>query len=78
MVFQELVEINQLRNRIAHFEPVSFDGNLISTKLAIKRYKSMLKLLEWLNFSPSQNLARIDKVQFTLRMADDIRNQIYF
>lgn len=52
-VFQELDYINNLRNRIAHHEPICFGNGInrstIDTSYAINRYCRILTLMDWLN-----------------------------
>lgn len=56
-IFQELDYINNLRNRIAHHEPICFGNgvnrNLIDTSYALNRYSRILTLLTWLNIDGS-------------------------
>lgn len=51
-IFQELDYINNLRNRIAHHEPICFGNgikhNCIDTSYATNRYSRIIILLEWL------------------------------
>lgn len=52
-IFRELDYINNLRNRIAHHEPICFGNGLkrtsIDTSYALNRYYRILILFEWLN-----------------------------
>ena len=52
-IFQELDYINNLRNRIAHHEPICFGNganrNLKDTSYALNRYSRILILLTWLD-----------------------------
>ncbi len=57
-IFQELDYINNLRNRIAHHEPICFgtgtNRTTIDTFYALNRYSRILTLLQWLDIdSPS-------------------------
>ena len=56
-IFQELDYINNLRNRIAHHEPICFGNgvnrNLIDTSYALNRYSRILTLFTWLNIDGS-------------------------
>jgi len=63
-VFQNLIKINDIRNRIAHYEPICFDKNTggISTAFAEKRYQLILELLHWLGCNPKRILYGIDSV----------------
>lgn len=52
-IFRELDYINNLRNRIAHHEPICFgtgtNRSMIDTSYAINRYSRILTLLNWLD-----------------------------
>lgn len=65
-VFQDLVKINELRNRIAHYEPICFEKNEISTQRTERRYCLILDLLSWLGCKPDQILYGIDGVGHSL------------
>lgn len=63
-VFKILVKINDIRNRIAHYEPICFDKNTgnISTLFVEKRYNLILEILQWLGCKPARILYGIDNV----------------
>jgi hypothetical protein len=61
-VLKKLIKINEVRNRIAHYEPLCFDGSLISTARIERRYSTVLELLEWLGCNPKRILYGIDGV----------------
>jgi hypothetical protein len=65
-VFQNLININELRNRIAHYEPVCFEKDTISTNRTEKRYRLIMELLGWLGCNPQQILLGIDGVSQAL------------
>jgi hypothetical protein len=65
-IFQNLIKINDLRNRIAHHEPICFEKDTISTNRTKKRYHSILDLLGWLGCNPEQILSGIDMVDHSL------------
>jgi hypothetical protein len=71
-VFQDLIKINDLRNRIAHYEPICFEKNEISTERAERRYYLIRKLLDWLGCKPDQILAGIDGVGHSLSVIRSI------
>lgn len=54
-IFQELDYINNLRNRIAHHEPICFGTGIkrssIDTSYALNRYARIIMLLEWLDIN---------------------------
>ncbi len=62
-VFNRLSEINHIRNRIAHHEPICFDFNTISTVKVNEAYNSILDLLGWMGINTSEFLRGIDNVQ---------------
>lgn len=61
-ILKRLIKINEIRNRIAHHEPICFDGAQISTARTERRYHIILELLEWLGSNPKKILRGIDKV----------------
>jgi hypothetical protein len=72
VIFQNLIKINDLRNRIAHHEPICFENNTVSTNRAERRYKLILELLEWLGCNPKQILSGIDGVSHPLARINKI------
>lgn len=69
-VFKNLIKINDIRNRVAHHEPICFDKSTgyISTIYTEKRYKLIIELLSWLDYNPKKILYGIDGVQNTLNI----------
>jgi hypothetical protein len=65
-IFQNLVKINDLRNRIAHHEPICFEKDTISTNQTEKRYHLILESLNWLGCNPQQILSGIDRFDHSL------------
>jgi len=63
-VFKTLIKINDIRNRIAHYEPICFDKatGRISTGYTEKRYLLILELLHWLGCDTRKILFGIDHV----------------
>src|SRR5882724_11280298 len=61
-VFHHLIKINEVRNRIAHYEPICFDGNVISTERILRRYNLILALFGWLGCNRNKILYGIDGV----------------
>ncbi len=72
-VFKELVKINEIRNRIAHYEPICFEREAISTVPTTKRYNLILELLKWMNCHPRKILYGIDQVPKALNAINRIR-----
>lgn len=63
-IFNELDFINNLRNRIAHHEPICFDANgNIDTFYVISRYNKMIKLFSWLGIDSEDLLYGLDHVK---------------
>jgi hypothetical protein len=73
-IFQLLFKINEIRNRIAHYEPVCFDANTgnISTTYAQKRYCLIIDLLTWLGCDPGNILYGLDGVQKAIAAVNGI------
>lgn len=71
-VFQNLIRINDIRNRIAHYEPVCFDKNNISTERTERRYKLIVQIFEWLGCNPLQIRHGIDGVKESLNTINSI------
>ena len=65
-IFQSLIKINDLRNRIAHHEPICFDGQAICLKKTKRRYDLILELLGWLGCNHNRLLYGIDGVKRAL------------
>jgi Abi-like protein len=60
-IYQKLTEINNLRNRIAHHEPICFDSNNNpSVQYSQTHYQDILDLLEWLDYPATQVLDSLE------------------
>jgi hypothetical protein len=70
VIFQCLTKINEMRNRIAHHEPICFKGDLISTSTIQSRYNTIIELLQWLGCNSPKILYGIDGVQKSLADID--------
>lgn len=68
-VFKNLIRINDIRNRIAHYEPICFDKSTgsISCIPIQRRYGLIIEILHWLGYNPKKILYGIDGVQKTIR-----------
>jgi len=64
-VFNQLGLINEIRNRIAHHDPICFmpKTNIASSEPTLKAYHSMKELLRWLDIHPNEILAGVDFVE---------------
>jgi hypothetical protein len=66
-IFNKLGDINKLRNRIAHHEPICFGpGSMISTMYAHQHYNYINELITWLGYSPDEIFYGIDHVQIEI------------
>jgi len=63
-VFNQLEKINDLRNRIAHHEPICFTDNqpIINTTYARQHYNLILQLFQWLNIDSHSLLYGLDHI----------------
>ena len=73
-IFQNLVRVNDIRNRIAHYEPICFDKDTgaVSTLLVLHRYKLILELLHWLGCNVRKILYGIDGVPKAIAIVNTI------
>ena len=72
-IYQKLTEINNLRNRIAHHEPICFDANNSpSIQYAQKHYQDILDLLDWLGYPPIQVMGSLESPQKDLEKIQKI------
>jgi len=71
-VFGELNDINELRNRIAHNEPICFIPNSAtkSSQYAISQYKKLFRLLSWMDIDSHPFLKHMDHVKTICRIID--------
>jgi len=65
-IYRDLIKINDMRNRIAHHEPICFDKDSISTARVERRYELILELLSWLGYEPDRILFGIGRVKKAL------------
>lgn len=71
-VFSRLFKINDIRNRIAHHEPICFDSNIISVAMVQRRYNLIIELLQWLGCTPGKILYGIDGVKKEIQKINTI------
>lgn len=64
-IFNKLKLVNNIRNRIAHHEPICFDtmGNNISTTYVLSHYREIEELLFWLDIDASDLFYGIDGIR---------------
>jgi hypothetical protein len=63
-VFNELAKINQIRNRIAHHEPICFRPSfpIINTTYVRQHYHLILQLFQWMAIDEAALLYGIDHI----------------
>jgi hypothetical protein len=63
-VFNQLEQVNTLRNRIAHHEPVCFLSSrpVINTTYARQQYNLILQLFQWMNIDEKSLLYGLDHI----------------
>lgn len=62
-IFHELNFINNIRNRIAHHEPICFGNPIgIDTDYALAHYARMMTLFQWMNIDAKEMLYGLDHV----------------
>jgi len=73
-VFQLLMKVNILRNRIAHHEPICFDSvtGAISTAMVSKRYTVVTDLLSWLGYNHQKLFFGIDGVKSEINFINSL------
>jgi hypothetical protein len=75
LIYQNLVKIVKLRNRIAHLEPICFANktNIISTEVVSKRYELILQMLQWLGYDSKELLHEIDHVNEAIQAIENLK-----
>ena len=75
-IFNELAKINDLRNRIAHHEPICFLSNnaIIDTNYTRQRYNLILQLFTWMNINSGELLYGLDHIQTVCNEIDELKN----
>lgn len=70
-IYLDLTHIREFRNRIAHHEPICFDGNgNISTAFARRHYKLIFDYIDYFGQQPSNVLQWAEKPDEILNMID--------
>ncbi|MFB9865651.1 Abi family protein [Rufibacter immobilis] len=72
-IFKKLGHINDLRNRIAHHEPICFNTTgIICTVYALEHYNIMVELFGWLDVDAVRLLQGIDNVPQEVTLIDGL------
>jgi hypothetical protein len=71
-VFNQLAQINNIRNRIAHHEPICFQpGDTIkNTKYARQHYALILQLFQWMTIDEAALLYGLDHINTICNQID--------
>lgn len=75
-VFDNLADINKLRNRIAHHEPICFQIGtaIIDTTYLRQNYNLILQFFKWMDINTSDLLYGLDHILKICREIDDFKN----
>jgi hypothetical protein len=73
-ILNKLKLINNIRNRIAHHEPICFDNSLhaISTVYVLQHYNEVAQLLQWLNIDATKLFYGIDGIQKEIQFINSL------
>ena len=73
-VFNQLAQINKIRNRIAHHEPICFKPRnpVKETTYARQRYGLILQLFQWMSIDESALLYGLDHINSVCRKIDNL------
>jgi len=73
-VFNQLGQINELRNRIAHHEPICFAPGqpVIDTTYARQQYNLILQLFQWMSIDESALLYGLDHIVVVCNEIDNL------
>ena len=73
-VYKDLTHIREFRNRIAHHEPICFDGSgNISTDFARKHYQLIRDYISYMGQHPANVIQWTEKPDEVLDMIDKLR-----
>ena len=73
-IFNELNGINNIRNRIAHHEPICFGrGAVIDTSFVLECYRKMIKLFQWMGIDSHSLLYGLDHVSKVCKKINDFK-----
>lgn len=73
-IFNQLREVNEFRNRIAHHEPICFrlGTSIIDTSFCLQHYNLIIQLFQWMNINESALLYGLDHVQSICNDLDNL------
>lgn len=73
-VFNQLIQINNMRNRIAHHEPICFQsGNTVKDSTYVRQQYGLIKqLFQWMNIDEAALLYGLDHVNTICNQIDEL------
>lgn len=72
-IFHELNFINNIRNRIAHHEPICFGNSIeIDTTYALTHYAHMITLFQWMDIDAQDLLYGLDHIHKVCKQLSDM------
>lgn len=73
-IFNELAKVNDIRNRIAHHEPICFQPghSVIGTTYARQHYALILQLFQWMSINESALLYGLDHINTVCDQIDQV------
>jgi len=73
-IFNELAKVNDIRNRIAHHEPICFQPGhpIINTTYARQHYALILQLFQWMSINESALLYGLDHINTVCDQIDHL------
>lgn len=73
-IFNELAKINDIRNRIAHHEPICFQQGhpVINTTYARQHHALILQLFQWMNINEAALLYGLDHITTVCNQIDQL------
>jgi hypothetical protein len=73
-IFNELAKVNNIRNRIAHHEPICFQSPnpIISTTFVRQHYALLLQLFQWMSIDEAALLYGLDHINAVCSQIDQL------
>lgn len=73
-VFNQLARLNNIRNRMAHHEPICFipQQPIKNTSFARQHYNTMLELFQWMRIDKSSLLYGLDHINALCNQIDEL------
>lgn len=74
-IFDELKKVNDIRNRIAHHEPICFRNGhaIIDTRFLREKHTVVLKLFSWMEIEPKQLFYGLDHIEEYMNKVNSLK-----